>query len=215
MAIVTIDGASASGKSALAHQLALSLQATLLPSGVLYRLIAKWSKEGIEIDNMPFDSIINRFEIKKSLFFLDNHNITDELMSEEISELSSKISSDQFVRDRLLGVQRAWPFEKHLIAEGRDMGSVVFPDAAVKWFVICPLEIRVQRRLKQLLGLGFHDKFEDVREKIIARDLRDSDRSIAPLVQPEGCIVLENTAVFSEHVNYMVSETILRLGVVS
>lgn len=216
--VMTIDGASGSGKTALATMLATRLNATLLPSGVLYRLLALWHEEGMELDQMPILSIHQHLGIK-----MDNglrvawmgQDMTSRVMSDQTAHRASVLAQQEAVRHRLIGVQRAWPNTKGLIAEGRDMGSVIFPDAMLKWFVSCDAQTRAKRRVQQLLDHGIHANFGEVVQEILARDLRDQSRDIAPLHTPDGAICVENVRPITEQVDEMVRIFSLRIGAIS
>ena len=214
--VITVDGASGSGKTALASAIADKLNAPLLPSGLLYRLVALWQMQGIVLDNMPLTTLHSHLKIMQSQDQMQviwrSENITGALMEPRIAEQASIVAQSEAVRYSLLDVQRAWPAERGLVAEGRDMGSVIFPDATIKWFVTCDIETRAKRRMQQLLGLGIHAKFDSVVQEILARDLRDQHRDIAPLQKPVGAICIENVKTLKEQVDEMVRVSLLRIG---
>lgn len=207
--IVTIDGLSGSGKSAISKQLGLELGVPVLNSGLLYRSLARYMLDSGEVD---FDSessvagfvekirtveLVESKQIGGSCVLVDGQPITGELYSPEMSEATSKVSKCKAVRELLLGSQReAYP-EQTIIAEGRDMGSVIFPEADIKFFVDCPAEVRAERRLGQMLAKPGIDpkvlKLQLERE-INERDRRDLERENSPAVVPDGAIRVDNSS---------------------
>ena len=205
--IITIDGASGSGKTTLSQRLAAALGGQLLPSGTLYRIVAYWDNLGIAVAEMPLLSLHKDITIDQhndAIYYLDE-DITERLYQPLITEKASIIAQNSDIRARLLSVQKHWPFEHILIAEGRDMGSVVFPDAMIKIFVTCSLKTRASRRFEQLLASGIHAKLDDVEAEIAQRDTRDQQRVHAPLIVPEGAVMWDNDArTIDEQVDNMV-----------
>lgn len=216
--VITLDGGSGSGKSSLAIAMAMKMNATLLPSGILYRLLAHWHTSGIAIADMPITSLHDQLQIKsvngELVASWGGDNIMANLMSDNISQAASVLAQNEQIRQVLLDIQRHWPNENGLIAEGRDMGSVIFPSASVKWFVSCDIHTRAKRRVQQLLVLGIHVKFENVVKEILVRDQRDQSRNIAPLQKPEGSICIDNILDLDDQVNEMVRVSKLHLGAI-
>lgn len=217
--IVTIDGASGSGKTALSKAVAGKLNATLLPSGLLYRLVALWHTQGMMVEAMPFFQIHNNLKIDvvadHMVVYWGLNNISAAIMDQSNALKASTMAKEGRVRAFLLDVQRSWPYENGLIAEGRDMGSIVFPNASVKFFITCAIHTRAKRRVQQLLGLGIHVKFEDVVREIAERDLQDQSREIAPLDRPDGAICMENDGDFDYMVEKIVRIALLHKGVMT
>lgn len=212
--VLTIDGPSGSGKSTLARRLSQCLHAEFLPSGLLYRLVGYWSLQGMSLEQMPWADLHTDLTFQNDQCFWQDRNMTVDLGQDQVAMVASKLAQSSAVRACLLPVQRAWRISSPLVAEGRDMGSVVFPNAEVKWFIECSLETRVKRRFQQLLDLGIHASLEDVAAEIIARDARDQARHCAPLQQPLGALILENDSWDLEaQVQCMLEASQRRLGV--
>lgn len=191
--IVTLDGASGTGKTSLAYGLAKRLRADVLPSGILYRMVAYWDILGHAIDDMPYATLSTDLTITSTgAIIWRGEKLTHILRQEDLGQRSSILAKNPKVRGYLLSIQRAWPCVHGLVAEGRDMGSMVFPHAELKLFITCSVQVRAKRRLEQLLSLGIHGRLEDVQAEIIARDQRDQARDHAPLIQPEGSIAWDN-----------------------
>ena len=182
--IITIDGPSASGKGLLAKALAQELDFTLLDSGLLYRAYSycfdKAESHSIAAEffsKLEITGVIGEMEV-----YEDNVNITQLLRDEAVAQSASKLSSLQETRNNLITFQRNFAKDKGLVADGRDMGTVVFPDAATKIFLIADVEVRAQRRFLELQntdqGVNMRDLIDDIR----LRDEADKAREISPLV---------------------------------
>lgn len=200
--VVTVDGVAASGKTALARGLAEKLHFEHLNSGLLYRAVA-WAayQRGIDLDCAEEVSQLvaaHRFELVKAVgggaeLLIDGIARSNELTSEQISAGASLVARHAPVRELLLPAQKeAFP-GSGLVAEGRDMGTVVFPYAPIKFFVTAALDIRVQRRAAQLLHKGERVDLDVIRRDLEARDERDAGRSVAPLKVAPGAIVIDNS----------------------
>lgn len=214
--LVTIDGPSGSGKGTLSQLLAKQLGFHLLDSGALYRITALASlKKNIDLDNVDAvaEVALNlhiRFDVTgdKTIIFLDDNNVTDAIRVETISMAASKIAAYQPVRLALLARQRAFAAAPGLIADGRDMGTVVFPDAPVKLFLTASAEARAERRYKQLIAKGETvDKIILVKE-IQERDDRDTKRSVSPLVPASDAVIVDSTSMSIEQVFDFMLKTI-------
>lgn len=206
--IVTIDGPSGSGKGTLSQLLAKKLGFHLLDSGALYRITALASlQKNIDLENV--EAVANvalnlhiRFDVSgdKTLIFLEDKNVTDAIRTETISMAASKVAAYQPVRSALLARQRAFATAPGLIADGRDMGTVVFPDAPVKLFLTASAEARAERRYKQLIAKGETvDKTILVKE-IQERDDRDTKRSVSPLIPANDSVMVDSTNMNIEQV---------------
>lgn len=206
--VVTIDGPSGSGKGTLSQLLAKKLGFHLLDSGALYRITALASlQKNIDLENV--EAVANvalnlhiRFDVSgdKTLIFLEDKNVTDAIRTETISMAASKVAAYQPVRSALLARQRAFATAPGLIADGRDMGTVVFPDAQVKLFLTASAEARAERRYKQLIAKGETvDKTILVKE-IQERDDRDTKRSVSPLVPASDAVIVDSTSMSIEQV---------------
>ena len=182
--IITIDGPSASGKGLLARELAKELDFILLDSGLLYRAYSYcFDKEKNHDSAMNFflqlsiEGVTGAMEV-----FEGNRNITPALRHENIALSASKLSSLKETRENLIAFQRGLVNDYGLIADGRDMGTVVFPDAATKIFLIADIEVRAERRFLELQNAGQGVNMRDLIEDIRLRDEADRAREISPLV---------------------------------
>lgn len=214
--VVTIDGPSGSGKGTLSQLLAKKLGFHLLDSGALYRITALASlQKNIDLENV--EAVANvalnlhiRFDVSgdKTIIFLEDKNVTDAIRAETISMAASKVAAYQPVRSALLARQRAFATAPGLIADGRDMGTVVFPDAPVKLFLTASAEARAERRYKQLIAKGETvDKTILVKE-IQERDDRDTKRSVSPLVPASDAVIVDSTSMSIEQVFDVMLNTI-------
>lgn len=197
--VITIDGPSASGKGTVAQGVAQALRFHYLNSGALYRTVALAAvKQGVERENeLTLSNIALNLHAKFSgdHVLLDGDDVTDAIRAEQIGTLASRIAEMQPVRRALLDRQRAFRQAPGLIADGRDMGTVVFPDAALKIFLTASPEERAQRRHKQLMGKGLSANMAALLEDIRARDARDSARAAAPLKKAADAILIDTTGI--------------------
>ena len=182
--IITIDGPSASGKGLLASELAKELDFILLDSGLLYRAYSYcFDKEKNHDSAMNFFSQLSIEGVTGAMeVFEGNRNITPALRHENIALSASKLSSLKETRENLIAFQRGLASDFGLIADGRDMGTVVFPDAATKIFLIADIEVRAERRFLELQNAGQGVNMRDLIEDIRLRDEADRARQISPLV---------------------------------
>ncbi|MBM3357871.1 MAG: (d)CMP kinase [Betaproteobacteria bacterium] len=202
--VIAIDGPSASGKGTVAQRVATELGFHYLDSGALYRAAALVALEaGTNLEN---ESDIAHITMNINVIFdgehvrLESRDITDAIREERVGVAASRIASWPKVRAALLGRQRSLRRPPGLVAEGRDMGSVVFPDAALKIFLTASVEARAERRYKQLMGKGLRANMAALLHDIRARDARDSERAVAPLQKSAGAIVLDTTGMPVEEV---------------
>ena len=197
MKIITIDGPAGSGKGTIAKKLADELGFHYLDSGAIYRVIAyKIKNDDIQLDNetklkKKLSSINIRFTSNSVM--LDEKDISDEIRLENISILASKISAMPIIRDLVFDFQRSFIQEPGLIADGRDMGTVVFPEAELKIFLTASVQERAQRRYKQLISKEIDVNISDLEKEIQDRDARDMNRKISPLVPSSEAFVLDTT----------------------
>ena len=182
--IITIDGPSASGKGLLARELAKELDFILLDSGLLYRAYSYcFDKEKNHDSAMNFFSQLSIEGVTGAMeVFEGNRNITPALRHENIALSASKLSSLKETRENLIAFQRGLANDYGLIADGRDMGTVVFPDAATKIFLIADIDVRAERRFLELQNAGQGVNMRDLIEDIRLRDEADRAREISPLV---------------------------------
>jgi cytidylate kinase len=197
--VIAIDGPSASGKGTVAQRVAAKLGFHYLDSGALYRLVALAAmRSGIELgDEHALSEVAAHLNVvfAGAEIRLDNENVTDTIRSEECGNAASRIAAYPLVRAALLERQRAFCQIPGLVADGRDMGSVVFPAAILKVFLTATAETRAQRRHKQLMEKGMSANIATLLQDIRERDARDSNRSIAPLQLGVGTHLLDTTSL--------------------
>ena len=201
--IITIDGPSASGKGSLARNIAEHLDFDILDSGLLYRVYAYLYDCGLE-----HSKIVSH--IKKDIFFKTDLNgltiqdgkedITGNLRSEKTAKAASKISSLKETRSNLLELQRGFYTTKGLVADGRDMGTVVFPNAKLKIFLIASPEVRAKRRYLELQNRGQEVNMLALIDDIKQRDLKDQTRVLSPLIPAEDSVVIDSSKMSLDEV---------------
>ena len=201
--VITIDGPSASGKGALARKIANKFSLNILDSGILYRLFAYFHNLSI-----PYSEIAKKiqqeinFNLKTDLLQILNNekDITTELRSEDIAKTASKLSSQKEVRSLLFNIQRSFYTSKGLVADGRDMGTVVFKDAKLKIFLTASAEIRAKRRYIELQNLGQEVNMPALIADIEARDLKDSSRELSPLLPADDAMIIDTSEMSLDEV---------------
>ncbi|MFD1803007.1 (d)CMP kinase [Mixta tenebrionis] len=206
--VITIDGPSGAGKGTLCKAMAEALQWHLLDSGAIYRVLALAAlhhQVDIETEEalVPIAAHLDVRFIStdgEMAVILEGEDVTGEIRTQEVSNTASKVAAFPRVREALLRRQRAFRDAPGLIADGRDMGTVVFPDAPVKIFLDASSEERAQRRMLQLQEKGFSVNFERLLAEIKERDERDRNRAIAPLIPAEDALVLDSTSMSIEQV---------------
>ena len=195
--VIAIDGPTASGKGTVASLVAEKLGFHYLDSGALYRLVALASEKcGIDAKNGPeLGLLVPKLLIsfKKSQIFLDGEDVTDAIRTENIGLRASTVAVHPEVRSALVGLQRGFRQSPGLVADGRDMASVIFPDAVLKVFLTATAAARAERRYKQLIAKGISAKLSDLLQDLQERDARDSSRGTAPLLVADGAKVLETS----------------------
>jgi cytidylate kinase len=195
--VIAIDGPSASGKGTVAQAVAARLGFHYLNSGALYRVVALLATEaGDGLDNEPTLVAIARnlrAEFAGETVVVDGRDVTDAIRAEAISAAASRVAANAVVRNALLERQRAFRRPPGLVADGRDMGSVVFPDAVLKIFLTASAEERAARRHKQLMDKGMDATMTALLQDIRARDDRDSGRAVAPLQKRADAVLLDTT----------------------
>ncbi|HZV62688.1 MAG TPA: (d)CMP kinase [Methylophilaceae bacterium] len=195
--VIAIDGPSASGKGTVAQRVAQELGFHYLDSGALYRIIALVaSKRGISWqDENALARLARELDIQfhHGEITVDGVDVGDEVRTEEMGRGASEVAVHPVLRRALLELQHSFRKDPGLVADGRDMGSVVFPDAPVKIFLTASVEARAQRRYKQLMSKGIHANLPDILQDLQTRDARDRQRSVAPLKQCADAKLLETS----------------------
>jgi 3-phosphoshikimate 1-carboxyvinyltransferase len=213
--VIAIDGPSASGKGTVAQRVAAQLGYHYLDSGALYRLLALAARrDGVLLsDESALAASAEKMAIRfvGEEIFLDGELVGDELRGEDCAAAASKVASLPKVRAALLAKQHAFRRAPGLVADGRDMASVVFPDAALKIFLTASASARADRRYKQLKQKGMDASIAALLQDIEARDARDTQRSVAPLQQTAGAILLETTALNIEQAVGFVTDAYTRV----
>ena len=221
-AVITVDGPSGSGKGTLCQLLAKELGWNLLDSGALYRLVALAADHhGVELDDTEaltvlaehLDVQFNTVEGSDGVrIVLEGEEVTDTIRTEKVGGNASVVAAIPAVRDALLNRQRAFATEPGLIADGRDMGTVVFPDAPLKVYLDASAEERADRRYNQLINKGLGASLQAILEDIKARDARDMNRAVAPLKPAQDAIVLDSTKLSIDEVLAAVMEEVRHKG---
>lgn len=222
MRIVTIDGPSGVGKSTISKKLAQRIGFTYLDTGAMYRAVAlKCKKEGVDIRNegeiqrilsgLHIELLPAPSEREDVRVLLDGEDVSGVIRTEEISMLASAVSALGPVRERLTGMQRKIGAAGGLVAEGRDMGTVVFPEAAWKFYLDAAPEERARRRIRQLRQRGLPVNEREILEQITERDRNDRERNIAPLRAAPDAVRIDST---DRSVEEVIAEvlTVVRAG---
>ncbi len=195
--VIAIDGPTASGKGTVAHRVALKLGFHYLDSGALYRLTALSAlRHQVDLnDEHALAKLAEKLPCKflGDQVWLANENASSAIRAEEVGNAASRIAALPMVRRALVGLQLGFRIAPGLVADGRDMGTVIFPHATLKVFLTASVEERAQRRYKQLIDKGFSASMKDLLKDLRERDERDSNRAIAPLKPAEGAYLLETS----------------------
>lgn len=195
--VITIDGPTASGKGTVAHKVADALGFHLLDSGALYRLVALASERaGVDVGEVDtLAKIALRLDVKfgPDRVWLAGEEVSQLIRQEAIGNRASALAVHQPVRDALTSLQRAFRKLPGLVADGRDMGTVIFPEARLKVFLTASVEARARRRYKQLIDKGISANIEDLLRDLEARDARDRSRTAAPLRPAEDAQRLDTS----------------------
>jgi len=195
--VITIDGPTASGKGTVAHRVADKLGFHYLDSGALYRLTALSAlRRGTDLaDEHALAKLAEHLQcsFQGGDIILSQENVSDAIRAEEVGNTASKIATFPAVRHALVGLQLGFRKAPGLVADGRDMGSVIFPHAALKVFLTASVQARAERRYKQLIDKGFSANMQDLLVDLQARDDRDTNRAIAPLAPAEGAFLLDTS----------------------
>jgi len=208
-AIVTIDGPSGSGKSTISRMLAHKLGFTYLDTGAMYRaagLKAKRAGVGLE-DTEALAKLLEDIEIQlvpknndDVRVFLDGEDVSAAIRTAEMGLVASKVSANKAVRRKLTKLQQDMGRRGSIVAEGRDMGTVVFPGADFKFFLDASPEERARRRCEQLKNRGEKAEYQEILEQIIKRDQDDSSRALAPLKPAEDAVIVDSSKMNPDEV---------------
>ena len=205
---IAIDGHSACGKSTLAKGLAKALSYRYVDSGAMYRGATLYALKNDcfekELDEAKFIHILDDFQLDFKIIsginslFLNEENVENEIRQPHIAERVSKVARIKEVRRKMVAQQKTWGKNGGIVMDGRDIGSVVFPDAELKLFVTASVDVRTQRRLDELKNNGVTQNFDEVKNNLSERDYLDSTRKESPLIQVEDAIVLDNSELSIE-----------------
>ncbi len=200
--MVAIDGPSASGKGTIASAVAGRLGFHYLESGALYRLVALLSLRTGERSEAGLAALAKSLPVAfaQGKVLLDNHDVTEDIRSEPCGVRASEVAPLAAVRQALLQRQRTFRKPPGLVADGRDMGTVVFPDAGLKVFLTASPEVRAERRYKQLKEKGISANLRALSRDLAERDARDANRAVAPLVPAPDSQVLDSSALSIDEV---------------
>ena len=208
---IAIDGYSSTGKSTMAKQLANKLEYIYVDSGAMYRTVTLFAMQNGLISASEFDAqgLIDALETIDISFiynstkgyadvYLNGSNVSDQIRSIEVSNLVSTVAALPQVRAKLVSIQQEIGKNKGVVMDGRDIGTVVFPNAELKLFVSCSATIRAERRYKELIATGEQVTFEEVLDNIQKRDKLDTSRAVSPLVQASDAIAIDNSTMSPE-----------------
>jgi cytidylate kinase len=209
--IIAIDGYSSCGKSTFAKAIAKDLNYIFIDSGAMYRAVTLYcmrrnfiSKGRIftesilnELKDINIDFLYNS-DIKEYETFLNSENVEKEIRSMDVAVYVSQISQIAEVRTRMVELQRKIGMYKGIVMDGRDIGTVVFPDADIKIFMTASVEIRAKRRFDEVKANGIQIPFDEIKRNIIARDIADENRDISPLRRADDAMVLDNSRMTVE-----------------
>ena len=209
--IIAIDGYSSCGKSTFAKMIAKEMNFIFIDSGAMYRAITLWCiiNDFISSSYIDTGSIIEELnEINVSFIinpetntpeiFLNSENVENKIRSLEVTKYVSEISQIHEVRSRLIEFQRKIGVDKGIVMDGRDIGTVVFPNADIKIFMTASVDIRAKRRFDEMKAKGIDVDFDEIRNGIIARDIADENRDISPLRKADDAITLDNSRMSLE-----------------
>jgi cytidylate kinase len=199
--VIAIDGPSASGKGTIAKRVAEALGFHYLESGALYRLVALLGmRRDLGDEELPAAAETMDVLFVGDEILLEDQDVSNQIRHEEVGNRASEVARMPAVRQALLKRQRAFREPPGLVADGRDMATVVFPDAALKIFLTASAEVRAQRRYKQLIEKGINANLRALSRDLAERDARDANRAVAPLVPAPDSQVLDSSALSVDEV---------------
>lgn len=217
--IITIDGPAGSGKSTIAKELAKKLHILYVDSGAMYRAVTySILQNKIELSNSAVAEHLKTISIKLEVIndtqetFLNELNVSKEIRSSEVTTTVSLVASLPAVREWLLIQQRLFAQQHDLIMDGRDIGTIVFPNAEYKFFLTASIEERAKRRTKEFESKGINATLDSIQQEMIKRDTLDASRTLAPLVKADDAMEIDTTSLLIEEVIQLILETLENKG---
>lgn len=223
--VIAIDGYSSCGKSTIAKALAKKLRFIYIDTGAMYRAVTLYFlRKKIDLnDVIAVEEALNEIHINfeysdaQTFVFLNEEDVSEEIRKMPVSENVSQVSAIKAVRTEMVRQQQRMGKSKNIIMDGRDIGTVVFPDATLKFFMTADPMIRAERRFKELLGKGENVSLEEINSNLALRDHQDTTREESPLIQADDAIVLDNSEINQEmqlnfalsHINPLLTKNIL------
>ena len=214
--IVAIDGPAGSGKSTVSKMIADDIGYIYLDTGAMYRLFAyKLIKENVDMDNNEEELRILEdlnIDMKNGKFYLDNEDVSDKIRSREVSSGASKVARIKEVREKMVDIQREFSKSKNVILDGRDIGTVVFPNADLKIYLNAASEVRAKRRFEELKEKDKNVNYNEILKEIEERDYHDSSRKESPLRIADDAIVIDTTDFTIDEVKKKIKNLIITKG---
>lgn len=202
--VITIDGPAGAGKSTLSQQFAHAIQFQVLDTGAMYRCVAYLKKKsGLSLDEPKLQEMISsiNIEFRNNSIWCNQEDVSQAIRTSEIDILTSQeVSPHPFVRSQMCALQRKIAENTSIVAEGRDMGSNVFPDAPLKFYLTADSKIRAERRYKQLQEKNISADLQQLEKEIQERDLQDTQRTLNPLSIPNGAIIIDTSSLSLEEI---------------
>ncbi len=213
---VAIDGPAGAGKSTIARRVAAALGSIYVDTGAMYRAMALYLfRKGIDPDDAEAISrecknadISIDFQNGEQVVLLSGENVNDYLRTPEVSDMASRTSVNPFVRKKLVELQQKLGRQKDVVMDGRDIGTVVLPDAQVKIYLTASVDVRAKRRYKELLEKGMEADLAQITEQIRERDERDMNRAVSPLKQADDAVLVDTSDMTIEEVTDRILEII-------
>ena len=206
--IIAVDGPAGSGKSTISKLLAKELGLVYLDTGAMYRLFTlKMLKENVSFsDNDKINELLEKLNIniENDKFYLDDEDVSEEIRKADVAENVSKTAAIDEVREKMVNLQREFSKSKNVILDGRDIGTVVFPKAAIKIFLVADAKERAERRFKELKAKGENISLDSIYENILKRDKLDSTRENSPLKKANDAIEVDTTGKNIEEVKNII-----------
>ena len=214
--IIAIDGPAGSGKSTVSKMIAEEIGFTYLDTGAMYRLFAyKLIKENIDVSDTEKELDVLKsldIDMKDGRFYLDKEDVTDKLRSREVSANASKVAGVKEVREKMVEIQREFSRSKNVILDGRDIGTVVFPNADLKIYLSAASEVRAKRRYEELKEKDTNVSYDEILKEIEERDYHDSSRKESPLRIADDAIVVDTTDSTIDEVKQTIKNLITAKG---